>query len=79
VTLLVREQPERFAVAAVPAAARAVTDVRLDVDYAEDLDFLRAVCQELPADRGPYWTVDEIVAAARQQPAAGTRREGYDG
>lgn len=66
VTLMVSEQAGRFAIARVPARPHAAGDVRLDVDYPEDLDFVRAVCAALPADRGPYWRVEEIVREARR-------------
>jgi len=65
VTLMVREQPEHFAVAAVPPDGDRASDVRLDVDHPADLVLVRAVCAGLPADHGPYWTVDEIVREAR--------------
>lgn len=72
VTSLIVEHPDRFAVGRLPAAP-AIPDVRLDVDYPEDLEFVRAVCAALPAARGPYWTVEEIVAAARQVPVGSSR------
>lgn len=73
VTLMVREQAEHFAVAAVPPDGTSASDVRLDVDHPADLVLVRAVCAGLPAGHGPYWTVDEIVSEARLVTAQGQR------
>ena len=42
-------------------------DLRLDIDYPEDLEKIRALCIALPAEKAPYWTANEILDSIRSE------------
>jgi spore coat polysaccharide biosynthesis protein SpsF (cytidylyltransferase family) len=67
VTPLIRREPGRFPAAAL-TNGEDLGDVRWTVDYAEDLEFVRAVVRRL-ADRRHEAGMEEILAAVRREPS----------
>jgi spore coat polysaccharide biosynthesis protein SpsF len=41
---------------------------RLDIDYFEDLVFVRELVKRLPQKKGPYWTTRDIIKALDEDP-----------
>jgi len=41
---------------------------RLDIDFFEDLVFVRELVKRLPQKKGPYWTTKDIVRALDKEP-----------
>ena len=41
---------------------------RIDIDYQEDLNFVRALAKELPEKSAPYWTTEEIIKTLDEKP-----------
>jgi len=69
VTLHIMAHPERYRsgqLAADPDLRR--PQYRLDVDYHEDLEFLRELCRRLSHERGPLWSALEIVSVLDADP-----------
>jgi spore coat polysaccharide biosynthesis protein SpsF len=77
VTLYAYENPDAFRIARLDATNDpAVSPWQLDVDYPEDLGFIRALYGLLPEERSPLWTTAEIVATLEQHPElSGLRRQ----
>ena len=78
VTLYAYENPEAFRIARLDSTDNPVSSTwRLDVDYPEDLEFIRALSRLLPEESAPLWTTEEIVAALEQHPELSRlRRQG---
>ncbi len=77
VTLYAYQNPDAFRVARLDATDDPVSSPwRLDVDYPEDLGFIRALYRLLPEERSPLWTTAEIVATLEEHPElSGLRRQ----
>lgn len=41
---------------------------RLDIDYQEDLKFIRVLVKRLPEENAPYWTTMDIINALDKEP-----------
>jgi spore coat polysaccharide biosynthesis protein SpsF (cytidylyltransferase family) len=41
---------------------------RLDIDYPEDMEFVRRLVARLPHDNAPYWTTADIISALDEIP-----------
>ena len=41
---------------------------RLDIDYQEDLEFIRELVKRLPEENAPYWTTMDIIKALDKEP-----------
>jgi spore coat polysaccharide biosynthesis protein SpsF len=41
---------------------------RLDIDFTEDLSFIRELIRRLPPDNAPYWTTGDIIQALDREP-----------
>lgn len=69
VTTYLYERPGEFRVLpmSAPLSLRR-PDIRLDVDYEEDLAFLKALCQRLPNWSAPLWSTAEIIATLDRCP-----------
>jgi len=49
---------------------------RLDIDFPEDLRFVRELVKRLPANHAPYWTTADIIEALDRDPSLfGLRRD----
>jgi spore coat polysaccharide biosynthesis protein SpsF len=68
VTLLIRRDPERYPHAVLSQPDGQLADVRWTIDYAEDLEFVRAVAGRL-GDRLVSAPMDEVLAAVRREPS----------
>lgn len=51
---------------------------RLDVDYFEDLVFIRELVKHLPQKKGPYWTTGDIIKALDKEPGLSWLRKERD-
>lgn len=70
VSLHFYENPERYRTVHMLATAdRRAPNVRLQLDYAEDLEFIRAVYARLEPEHGPLFGVPAILDLLRQDPA----------
>jgi len=70
VTLHVYEHPRRYRIGSLRAEEQwSGRDVRLQLDYPEDLAFLNALCTRLDGDNGGAYGIGEIVRAIRADPA----------
>ena len=43
-------------------------ELRTDVDYPDDLEFLRSLCDHLPKEKAPLWSTADVIAAIDQHP-----------
>lgn len=69
VSLFFYEHPERYRIRHLQAPSHLQLPAqRLQLDYPEDLDFLRALHTTLAPDHGDKFGVEEIVSILRQQP-----------
>ena len=69
VTLYVYDNRQEFHVGRLDATGGwARPEYRLDVDYPEDLEFVRELCQRLSCESAPLWTTAEIIATLDQHP-----------
>jgi spore coat polysaccharide biosynthesis protein SpsF len=69
VTLYIIDHPDLFRIAQLKAPKHLwFPDIRLDVDYQEDLNFLQRLCELLPADLAPFWTVADIIKVVKGMP-----------
>jgi spore coat polysaccharide biosynthesis protein SpsF len=41
---------------------------RLDIDYVEDLEFIRKLLSKLPEEKGPFWTTSDIIRTLDKEP-----------
>jgi len=41
---------------------------RLDIDFKEDLEFIRELVKRLPEENAPYWTTMDIITALDEEP-----------
>jgi len=41
---------------------------RLDIDYQEDIEFIRELAKRLPEENAPYWTTMDIINALDKEP-----------
>lgn len=70
VSLHFYENPDRYRTVHMLATAdRRAPDARLQLDYAEDLEFIRAVYARLEPVLGPLFTVPPILDLLRREPA----------
>ena len=69
VTRYVHCHPEEFRIVYLKASKDLWDpDLRLDVDYPEDLLFLRELCKKLAIDAAPYLTTAQIFEVIKAQP-----------
>jgi spore coat polysaccharide biosynthesis protein SpsF len=69
VTLHVKRHPKQYCIRRITAPAPLHRpEIRLDVDYPEDLRSVRALCEVMPIKALPYWTTAEIIAAVEKHP-----------
>lgn len=69
VTLHIKRHPSEFRIGRISAPEHLHhPEIRLDVDYPEDLRFLRTFCEVLPPASMPFWTTAEFIAAAESYP-----------
>lgn len=69
VSLYFYENPDRYRTVHMLATAdRRAPHVRLQLDYAEDLEFIRSVYAQLEPDLGPLFTVPAILDLLRREP-----------
>jgi len=78
VTLFAYDNPDAFRLGRLDTTDDQVSSPwRLDVDYPEDLEFIRALYRLLPEGRAPFWSTAEIVAVLEEHPdLARLRRQG---
>jgi spore coat polysaccharide biosynthesis protein SpsF (cytidylyltransferase family) len=69
VTLHLKRHPKKYQIlmAAAPSHLHR-PEIRLDIDYPEDLRSVRALCEALPIQGLPYWPTAEIISAADKHP-----------
>ena len=69
VTPYILDNPDTFLVTLLKAPKHLWRpDIRLDVDYLDDLNFLGCLCESLPLESAPFWTTSEIIMAVEGRP-----------
>ncbi len=70
VTQYILDYPGEYSIEIVPVpGSRRVSRFKLDIDTADDLAYIRRICQHLPADSAPMWTGREIMDACLEADA----------
>ena len=68
VTLYAYDHPDEFRLGALVSANVAGAGYRLDVDYPEDLEFVRALYAALPGRSAPLWSTRTLVRILDKHP-----------
>lgn len=70
VTQYVLDHPGEYSIEVLPAPkTRHFSRFKLDIDTADDLAYIRQICERLPADSAPLWTGREIMDACLEEDA----------